>query len=120
MPFGLCNAPSTFEAIINFIFQPYLCKICVSLFFMYIPIGLYILNMLNKLLKFQGNTNFSLNSANVHLENKSEYLGHIVTSQEVKVDQGKIQAMLNWPRPTNISELCGFLGLTPLLPPVCS
>ena len=41
-----------------------------------------------------------------------EYLGHIVTPQGVQVDQGKIKAMLNWPRPTNISELRGFLDLT--------
>ena len=41
-----------------------------------------------------------------------EYLGHIVTPQGVKVDQGKIATMLNWPRPTNVSELHGFLGLT--------
>ena len=37
-----------------------------------------------------------------------EYLGHIVTHQGVKVDQGKIDAMAAWPRPTNISELRGF------------
>ncbi|KAL4341599.1 hypothetical protein GQ457_08G014550 [Hibiscus cannabinus] len=41
-----------------------------------------------------------------------EYLGHIVTSQGVKVDQTKIQTMLDWPTPTNVSELRGFLGIT--------
>jgi len=40
------------------------------------------------------------------------YLGCIITPKGVKVDQEKIQAMLNWSRPTNISELRGFLGLT--------
>ena len=41
-----------------------------------------------------------------------EYLGHIVTTQGVKVDQGKIQTMLSWPKPTNVYELHAFLGLT--------
>ncbi|XP_021905112.1 uncharacterized protein LOC110820048 [Carica papaya] len=63
MPFGLCNAPFTSQAIMNNIF-------------------------------------------------KLEYLGHIVTSQRVKVDQTKIKAILDWPRPNNVMELRGFLGLT--------
>ena len=41
-----------------------------------------------------------------------EYLGHIITNHEVKVDENKIAAMVAWPRPTNISELRGFLELT--------
>ena len=45
-------------------------------------------------------------------QHELEYLGHIVTAQGVKVDMGKIKAMIAWPRPTNISELRGFLGLT--------
>ena len=49
-----------------------------------------------------------------------EYLGHIVTSQGVKVDQNKIMAMLNWPRPTNVSELRGFFRPYRLLPKICS
>jgi len=41
-----------------------------------------------------------------------EYLGHIITNHEVKVDENKIAAMVAWPQPTNISELRGFLELT--------
>ncbi|XP_068636113.1 uncharacterized mitochondrial protein AtMg00860-like [Aristolochia californica] len=39
------------------------------------------------------------------------YLGHIISAVAVKVDQSKIQAITDWPPPTSITTLRGFLGL---------
>ncbi|KAI4313482.1 hypothetical protein L6164_026461 [Bauhinia variegata] len=41
-----------------------------------------------------------------------EYLGHIVSEKGVEPEPSKIQAMVDWPRPTTIKSLGGFLGLT--------
>ena len=41
-----------------------------------------------------------------------DYLGHIILKEGVKVDPSKIKAIIEWPKPNNISKLRGFLGLT--------
>ena len=46
------------------------------------------------------------------MEKELEYLGHFISGEGVKVDQRKIEAMVDWPLPNDISALRGFLGLT--------
>ena len=38
------------------------------------------------------------------------YLGHIISAQGVATDEGKIEAIKNWPTPTNITKIQSFLG----------
>ena len=40
------------------------------------------------------------------------YLGHIVSKDGIKVDPKKIQAVADWPQPTDLTEIQQFLGLT--------
>lgn len=44
--------------------------------------------------------------------NKVHYLGHIISSVGMEVDQSKIEAVRDWPQPNTIKQLRGFLGLT--------
>jgi hypothetical protein len=43
---------------------------------------------------------------------KVDYLGYIIAESTVRAYPGKIKAMVEWPLPTNIKALRGFLGLT--------
>ncbi|XP_057851473.2 uncharacterized mitochondrial protein AtMg00860-like [Cryptomeria japonica] len=40
-----------------------------------------------------------------------KYLGHVISAEGIVVDPSKIQAILEWPTPTNVSEVHNFMGL---------
>lgn len=39
------------------------------------------------------------------------YLGHIISADGIRVDPKKIRAIVEWPTPTNLTQLKGFFGL---------
>ena len=39
------------------------------------------------------------------------FLGHIVSAEGIRVDPVKIEAVMNWKPPRNVTEVRSFLGL---------
>ena len=39
------------------------------------------------------------------------FLGHVIYKDGIAVDPNKIEAVINWDRPTNVSEVRSFMGL---------
>ena len=39
-----------------------------------------------------------------------DFLGHVVCKEGIRVDPKKVEAMMHWPRPTNVTEIRSFLG----------
>lgn len=116
MPFGLSNAPSTFQATINKVFQPYLRKF-VAVFFDDILIysrswEAHINHLRTVFSILKSHYFFAKFSKCIFAQESVDYLGHIVSKKGVEVDSKKIQAMVEWPIPTNVKQLREFLGLT--------
>ena len=116
MPFGLCNAPSTFQSAMNDTLRPYLRKF-VAVFFDDILVYSSDLpshvSHLDTVLSTLTTHHFYLKESKcVFAQPKLNYLGHIISSAGIAPDPDKIQAMVDWPTPTSTTSLRGFLGLT--------
>ncbi|KAH9696704.1 hypothetical protein KPL71_023279 [Citrus sinensis] len=99
MPFGLCNASSTFQVIMNSIFRPHLRKFILAFFYdilIYSPTWDNHLDHVKQAMEILKQHKFFLKSSKCTFgQQELEYLGHIVTSHGVKVDNKKIAAMLS-------------------------
>ena len=40
------------------------------------------------------------------------FLGHIISVDGVSINSHKVETIMNWPRPTNVTEVRSFMGLT--------
>lgn len=115
MPFGLTNAPATFQSLMNQVLAPFLRKF-VLVFFDDILIYSKTRNehredikMVLEALK-ENNLVIRLKKCAFGLSNVA-YLGHIISQAGVATDPRKVDKILTWPVPKNVTELRKFLGM---------
>ena len=115
MPFGLCNAPSTFERLMENILTGLQWKILLIYLDDVIVFGSTVQEVIDRLkiiLDRLREANLKLKPKKCHLfQTEVLYLGHVVTSEGVKTDPSKVEAVKSWPTPTNPTEVRSFLGL---------
>jgi len=115
IPFGLCNAPSSFQATMNRLFHPYLRKYIIIFFDDILIYSRNLeehLNHLETAFQVLMDGKFTLKFAKCSFAQKQiDYLGHIVSSDGVQPIPEKVQAIQRWPQPRTTRALCGFLGL---------
>lgn len=116
MPFGLTNAPATFQCLMNSMFAPYLRKF-VLVFMDDILVyskswedHLQHLELILRLLQ-QHQLCAKLSKCSF-ATTQLDYLGHIISAEGVATDPEKTRVMADWPIPSTLTEIRGFLGLT--------
>lgn len=116
MPFGLCNAPATFQSPMNQVFNQFLTKFILVFFddiLTYSKSFDYHLQHLELTLAIlRANQLYAKMSKCQFGQDKIEYLGHVISSEGVSTDPTKIQCMVDWPKPVHVKGLRGFLGFT--------
>jgi hypothetical protein len=115
MPFGLSNAPATFQALMNLVLQPFLRR-CVLVFFddilIYSRSWTEHLQHLRAILEvLRVNSLHVKRSKCSFATNTVAYLGHVISGDGVAMDGAKVEAVASWPQPRSARGLRGFLGL---------
>ncbi|GFW78082.1 retrovirus-related Pol polyprotein from transposon 297 [Trichonephila clavipes] len=109
MPFGLCNAPATFERLMETVLKGLTFEACLIYLDDVIIGGRTFeehLQNIRKVLSKLSDANLKLNPSKCKFFQKEvNYLGHIISAEGVRTDPEKVSTVKNWKRPENLREL---------------
>lgn len=116
MPFGLSNAPATFQAYINQTLRPFLDIFCTA----YIDDVLIFSDDLESHRKHVHAILQALEDAGLQLDVKKcefeqtevKYLGMIISTNGVRMDPEKVASIVEWETPTTLKDVQAFLGFS--------
>jgi hypothetical protein len=114
LPFGLCNAPATFQRAVIGIFYDMIndsMEIFMDHFTTYVVSFEEALQNLKKVLNRCIQAHLSLRTKKCHMMmSEGVVLGHFISSQGIQVDPSKIQVIKDLPIPKTQTDVRSFLG----------
>ncbi|GJV20258.1 reverse transcriptase domain-containing protein [Tanacetum coccineum] len=114
MPFGLCNAPGTFQRCMVAIFHDMIEKtmeVFMDDFSVFGDSFSSCLSHLDKMLQRCEDTNLVLNWEKCHFMVKEGIvLGHKISKSGIEVDKAKVDVIAKLPHPTTVKGIHSFLG----------
>lgn len=115
LSFGLCNAPSTFQRLMDLVLADLQWTTCLVYLDDIIVFGRTFgehLQRLDEVLCKLRHANLKVKPSKCALfATQVSYLGYIISAEGVRTDPGKIDAVKQWPVPSNQSEVRSFVGL---------
>lgn len=116
MPFGLKNAPATFQRMMNNVLNQEInrdiCLVYLDDIIIYSKTKQEHINRLQQVFEALRNANLKVNKNKcVFMEKEIEFLGHVLNKDGLKPNQKKIEAIQKFPIPQTVKEIRAFLGL---------
>lgn len=115
MPFGLCNAPATFQRLMNRVLRTVLGKkalVYLDDVIVYSDSLENHLTNLEEVLDLVRKAGLKIKISKCKFVKKSvEFLGHIISESGISPDPSKIESIKNYQRPQSIEDIRSFLGL---------
>lgn len=115
MPFGLKNAPTTFQRMINEVLKECINQICLvymdDVIIFSTTLDDHIINLRKVFKAFEKhNLKIQLDKSEF-LKKETEFLGHIVNEEGIQPNPKKIDAILKFPIPKTHKQIKSFLGM---------